>query len=80
MEDLHRWGHHDSPDTVSWRSRGHELSVLRRQVVDDVLKKAWEGVVSFVFRSPAGFSHRRCSLAACSCKVEGNPDKLTVGS
>lgn len=47
MEDLGNWAHHASPDTLA----------------DDVLQRAWEEHVSFVF----------------STNVEGNAAKLTVG-
>jgi hypothetical protein len=47
MEDLGNWAHHNDPDTL----------------VDDVLQRAWDESVSFVF----------------STNVEGNAAKLTVG-
>jgi len=48
MEALEDWGHHRAPDTLS----------------DDVLQRAWQDSVSFVF----------------SNKVEGNIEKLTIGT
>lgn len=48
MEDLECWAHHQTPDTL----------------VDDVLQRAWDESISFVF----------------SQNVEGNKDKLKIGN
>ena len=48
MEDLECWAHHQTSDTL----------------VDDVLQRAWNESISFVF----------------SQNVEGNKDKLKIGN
>ena len=78
MEDLGDWAHHQSPDTVickvclfhtcccppdtvarHTKTRAHAVA----QLVDDVLQRAWDESVSFVF----------------STNVEGNAAKMTIG-